>query len=526
MQTWTIQKPEVSSSGGMIACQHYEAARAGARALAKGGNAMDAAVVAALVLSTAEPWLSGIGGGGFLLHADPDTRRVETLDFNVRAARGLDPADYPLTAGATGNWFDWPAVEGDRNTIGYSSICVPGTIEGLSRALERHGSLSWEEALAPAIEIAERGLEIDWYANLCLAIDAPNLARFPVSAALFLQDGRPPKAPATGERSFRPFARKAETLRRLARDGARDFYEGGVAHDLVSDLRDGGSAIAPEDLADYRAEWGTPAERDYRGHRICTMDGLSGGPSLLQTLATLSGALTAGQAPDAKSALSYARAIRGAYEYRLTRMGHAARGSDCTTHISVVDRNGRMVSLTNTLLSRFGSKVVLPRTGFLLNNGMMWFDPRPGLPNSISPGARPLANMAPALVLDGDRPVMAIGAAGGRQIFPTLAQLISYRLDYGMTLEQAFHAPRIDASTPTIRINRQAAADVAACVAQEFPVELVGDTLYPVNFAVPSAVARDWSAGRNTGMAHPTSPWAFVATEEQATAGEEGAPHG
>lgn len=519
MQTWTIQKPQVSSAGGVVACQHYEAARVGAAVLARGGTAMDAAVVSALVLSTAEPWLSGIGGGGFLIHADPVAGQVETLDFNVRAPRGLDPADYPLTAGATGSWFEWPAVEGDRNVIGYSSICVPGTVDGLARALERHGTLSWAEALAPAIEAAERGLEVDWYTNLCLAIDAANLARNPVSAELFLEDGRPPKAPATGARRYLPFPCKAKTLRRLASAGARDFYEGGVARDLVADLCEGGSAIDSVDLAEYRAEWGTPLEGEYAGHRICTIGGLSGGPSLLQALDALDGELNR-SATEAESALRYARAIRSAYEYRLNRMGHAALGEDCTTHISVVDRAGRMVSLTNTLLSRFGSKVALPRTGFLLNNGMMWFDPRPGSPNAICPGARPLANMAPTILMEGDRPVMALGAAGGRQIFPTIAQLISYRLDFGIGLEEAFHRPRIDASTPTIRIDRQAAPGVAAHVAREFPVEIVSDTLYPVNFAIPSAVERDWAARRNTGMAHPTSPWAFVASEERPEAEE------
>ena len=400
--------------------------------------------------------------------------------------------------------------------IGYSSICVPGAVAGLSQALERHGTLSWEDALAPAIEAAERGLEVDWYANLCLAIDAPNLVHFPCSAELFLDDGRAPKPPATGERSFRPFAQKAETLRRLAKAGARDFYEGEVARDLVADLQEGGSTISAADLANYRAEWRAPAEGSYRGRRICTIDGLSGGPSLLQTLARLEEDLPQ-PATEAQAALSFARAIRGTYEYRLNHMGHAAQGGDCTTHVSVVDRMGRMVSLTNTLLSRFGSKVTLPRTGFLLNNGMMWFDPRPGLPNSIAPGVRPLANMAPTILMQDDRPVMAVGAAGGRQIFPTIAQLISYRLDDCLTLEQAFHRPRIDASTPTIRINQQAAPDVAARVAAEFPTAIVSDTLYPVNFAVPSAVVRDPGTGRNTGMAHPTSPWACVATEEGVT---------
>lgn len=515
MQTWSVRKRQVTSAGGLVAAQHGGAARAGARVLAAGGNAMDAAVVTALCLSVAEPWLSGIGGGGFLLRADGATGTVDTLDFNVRAPRRLDPADYPLAGGRDGDWFDWPAVEGDRNIAGYASVCVPGTVAGLAEALARFGSLSWADAVAPAAAMAERGLEIDWFTQLCLAIDASGLARFPASAALFLDEGRPPRAPAAGAPAHRPMPAKARTLRRLAEAGARDFYEGETARAVVADLQEGGSRIDADDLAGYRPRWQAPATGAYRGWTVHAMAGLSGGPSLLATLDALGGGLRPGAAPDAAAALAYARAIRAAYRTRLTTMGHAARqGGDCTTHVSVVDRHGTMVSLTNTLLSRFGSKVVLPRAGFLVNNGMMWFDPRPGTANAIAPGAQPLGNMSPLILARDGRPCLAIGAAGGRQIFPALAQLVSYVVDYGMSLEEAFHHPRIDASTPTIRVNREAAPDVAAAVAAEFPVELVADTLYPVNFAVPSAVARDPETGAHAGMAHPTNPWSSVATED------------
>lgn len=514
MHTWTIRKHEVVSAGGIVCAQHAEAAAAGARVLAKGGNAVDAAVVTALVLSVVEPWLSGIGGGGFMIHADGRTGTVEALDFNVAASAHLDPADYPLAGGSGGDWFQWPAVKDDRNISGYASICVPGTIDGLSTALEKHGTIGWAEALEPAIALAERGLEIDWFTELCLAIDAANIAAFPTSASILLSGGRVPKVPAMGGERYRPMTQKAKTLRRLAKAGPRDFYEGETARLLVADLEAGGSPIAADDLADYRARWCTPLSADYRGNTINAIPGLSGGPSLAATLAELTRSVAPGGKPTADTALAYARAIRQTYHDRLTTMGHAARGEDCTTHISVVDRNGGMASLTNTLLSRFGSKVTLPHTGFLLNNGMMWFDPRPGVPNRIAPGVRPLANMSPVIVTKEGRPQLAIGAAGGRQIFPTLAQLLSYVIDFGMDLEEAFHAPRIDASTPTIKVNRTADADVAARIAEEFPVEIVDDTLHPVNFAIPSAVARNWADGRNRAMAHPTSPWAAAVTEE------------
>ncbi|UOM37165.1 gamma-glutamyltransferase [Acuticoccus sp. I52.16.1] len=511
MQTWTIERHEVSSEHGLVAAQNMEAAAAGAKVLAAGGNAMDAAIVTALVLGTVEPWLSGIGGGGFLLHADGATGAVDTLDFNVRAFAALDPADYPLTGGMDGEWFAWPAVKDDRNISGYTSICLPGAIDGFAEALARYGTLSWGDALEPAIAFAARGMAVDWFASLCLAIDAPGLRAFPASAALFLPGGGPPIAKGATEARYLPMPGKAALLRRLQARGARDFYEGESAAILVDDLVEGGAAATAGDLAAYRAAWRPPLTTHYRGRELALIPGLSGGPSLARAFALLEKGWTPKAAPDAEAALAYADAVRGSYRERLNTMGHAAEGDDCTSHVSVVDKAGNMVALTNTILSRFGSKVVLPRSGILMNNGMMWFDPRPGMPNSIAPGARPLANMSPAIMLQDGRPALAIGAAGGRTIFPTVAQILSYVVDYGMTLEAAFQTPRIDASTPTIKVNRAAAPDVAAKVATRFPVEIVDDTLYPTNFAIPSAVGRDLATGRNTGMGHHSSPWAGVA---------------
>ncbi|WP_244444290.1 gamma-glutamyltransferase family protein [Lutibaculum baratangense] len=510
MQTWTIHRGEVSSEHGLVAAQNMEAATAGAEVLAAGGNATDAAVVTALVLATVEPWLSGIGGGGFLLHADGGTGAVEALDFNVRAPAALDPEDYPLAGGKDGDWFDWPAVEGDRNISGYSSICIPGTIDGLAQALDRHGTISWGEACEPAIRFAERGMVIDWFSSLCIAIEARGLKRFPASAGLFLANGEPPLSAGAGE-SHLPMPGQAALLSRLQEHGARDFYEGETAEILVRELRDGGSTASLDDLASYSARWDTALYGTYRGRDVAVMPGLSGGPSLLRALEMMEKGWQPGETPDADAALAYASACRASYRERLNQMGHAGAGGDCTSHLSVVDRDGNMVALTNTLLSRFGSKVVLPQSGILMNNGMMWFDPRRNMPNSISPAAQPLANMCPAILMEEGRPQVALGAAGGRMIFPTVLQILSYVIDFGMSLEEAFLTPRLDASSPTIKVNRDAPPDFGARIAQEFPVELVADTLYPVNFAVPSAVRRDGTSGLNSGMAHQTNPWAGVA---------------
>jgi gamma-glutamyltranspeptidase/glutathione hydrolase len=510
MQTFSIRRPAVRSPHGLVAAQNRHAAEAGAAVLASGGNAMDAAVVTALVLSIVEPWLSGVGGGGFLIHADGKTGALDTLDFNVRSPRGLDPADYPLTDAGSGNWFAWPAVVGERNVAGYSAICVPGAIAGFAAALERHGSISWNEALQPAIEHAERGLEIDWYAALCIAVEVAGLSRDPAISGLLLDNGQPPKAGADTRR-FKPMTAKAELLKRLAKAGARDFYEGEAARLIAGDLEAGGSAIRSDDLAAYQVAWSPALTGRYRDLDIAAIPGLSGGPTFFDAARRVEAHGLGQDTSQADAALTYATAIREAYAVRLNSMGHTATPqAGCTSHVSAVDRDGNMVSLTNTLLSRFGARVALPRAGIIMNNGMMWFDPRPGQPNSMAPGVKPLANMCPLVLSRSGRPWLAIGAAGGRTIFPTLLQMISGLADFGLSLEDVFHRPRIDASTPRIKVDARAEPDVAARIASAFPVEIVEDTLYPVNFSVPSAVMRAEDGGF-LGMAHPTSPWAAVA---------------
>lgn len=511
-QTWAITKPQLESRGGIVAAQHHEAAQIGADVLSAGGNAMDAAVAAALALSIVEPWLSGLGGGGFLLHADA-SGKVETLDFNMRAPLATDLADYPLVGGEGGDWFNWPSVEGDRNLLGPMSICVPGAVSGLAEALARYGSISWADALAPSIFLAERGMRVDWFAELAFAIDAPDLSKNIHAAALFLDPEARIPDPTDPTARLLPMPAKAKMLRGLAERGAADFYQGEIADFLISDMRAAGSKMTSEDLASYRPVWSPPTSGVYRDRVIHTIPGLSGGPSLLSTLAQLSDHELE-STDEATFASRHADAIRDAYENRLKSLGHAAAAQDCTSHLSVIDKAGNMVSLTNTLLSRFGSKVVAPSLGLTMNNGMMWFDPRPDQPNSIASGAAPLANMAPVVTTRDGKPDIAIGAAGGRQIFPAIAQLLSRIVDRGETPEVAFHAPRIDASTPTILVNRKASRDTATAISANHAVQITEDSLYPVQFAIPSLVQAGQGGAPNIGMVHPNNPWTAVRTEE------------
>src|SRR4051812_43523620 len=283
--SWLVSKRPVVSRRGVVAAQHRLAAEAGARILADGGNAIDAAIAAALAVGVVEPWLSGIGGGGFMLVRTAHDGAVHGIDFGMIAPRRLDAARYPTVDGEDLDWFQWPKVEGDRNIMGYEAICVPGEIAGFAFAARRSGRLPWRDVVAPAAALARSGTPVDWYASLSIAVDAAGLDTCPQSRAIYLPDGR---APVTRERQaeqrlYNPAL--ARTLDRLAQAGARDFYFGDIARSIVTDLGATGCVIAADDLAGYRTRVVEPATLDYRGTMLHAMPGLTGGPTYLAALA-------------------------------------------------------------------------------------------------------------------------------------------------------------------------------------------------------------------------------------------------
>jgi gamma-glutamyltranspeptidase/glutathione hydrolase len=236
-----------------------------------------------------------------------------------------------------------------------------------------------------------------------------------------------------------------------------------------------------------------------------------------RVLEALAGERFTGTAPDAAAFVAYARELRAAFEVRLRTMGDTANPDEpaCTSHFNVVDREGNMVAVTQTLLSVFGSRLVLPSTGILMNNGIFWFDPRPGMPNSLAPGKRPLTNMCPVLARRRGRNAFAIGGSGGRRIFHAVLQLTSMLVDYGMSLEAAWHTPRIDASGgELVGIDPRIAPEVRGALEQAFRIGETELVVYPTNFACPSGVLRDWERGENCGIADVMSPWSAAVSEE------------
>ena len=208
-----------------------------------------------------------------------------------------------------------------------------------------------------------------------------------------------------------------------------------------------------------------------------------------------------------------AEGMHKAYVERLTTLGDKPTNS-CTTHFCAADSEGNMVALTQTLMSLFGSAVMLPRTGITMNNGMLWFDPEPNKPNSIAAAKRPLCNICPVVVVKDGQPWFCIGASGGRRIVPAVSQLALMLIDRGMDVEAAFHQPKIDVSgVGPIRVNRDLPDAVKKAIAARLPIVEVTNHMSPLGFANPCAIVRDPATGELTGMNEVMSPWAGGAAQ-------------
>lgn len=484
---------------GMTAASHPLGADVGASILKRGGNAVDAAVATAFAMTVVEPFMSSIAGGGtMLVHL---SRRGETiaLDFNVQAPATCHESIYTLAEGVATDLFPWRKVVDDANVFGHRSVAVPGSVAGLCLALERYGTMALRDVLAPAIGLARDGFAADWYHALTMAVHAQELAAFPATARMYLREGhyihRPPTI-GEGDRVVSPDL--ARSLDLIAREGSGAFYKGAIAQALHEEMQSHGGFLTPKDLADYSVRVQPALLGKYRGLELAFSPGATGGITSLEMLNILSafpssetgfstptglhiraeasrhafqdrlrclGDPARVEAPwDALASQGYGMEVakgiqaRGARSKRLTpdpwrfdkkndRPDRPASGrghsGDCTTHIGVVDRQRNMVSLTHTAVSIFGSRVVVPGTGILLSNGMLWFDPEPGRPNSVGPGKRALVNMVPVLAFRRGEPYLTLGAPGGRKIISAIPQVLSNLADLKLTPQAAIEAPRL-----------------------------------------------------------------------------------
>jgi gamma-glutamyltranspeptidase/glutathione hydrolase len=548
---WQVSRLEARGRGGMVAAKTPQAAAAGADILRRGGNAVDAAVTTAFTAGVVEPWMNGIGGGGYMVVQAPD-EAPEVVAYPMVAPAGARPEMFPLSgAGSDTELFGWPAVVDNANVWGYRSVAVPGTVAGLALALERWGTISLAEALAPAIRWAEEGTPVFWHTTLMIAGALGTLKQFPATAAIFLDgDGNPP---VTREQDRPAWLRQedlARTLRTIASDGPRVMYEGSLGQTIADDLAADGAPFTREDFALYQARIAPALSTMYGGSEVHTIGGGTGGTTLVESLnilaefdlrnlgyhtplalhrmaqafrtafadrfAWLADATQVEIPVDVLTSEEYAQErVRNLPEDRLepipaataerTGMRHSLGSSlpdyvanaapvgqmadGSTTHLSVMDRDGMAVSCTQTLLSLWGSRVTTPGTGVLLNNGMMWFDPEPGRPNSVAGGKTPLSNMAPVILTRDGRPGASLGASGGRRIMNCNAQLVINLTDWRLGAQPAISAPRIDCSTAELLMSwRFPAETVKTLRAVGHRVAIRDERLFTDGFASPTAI--------------------------------------
>ncbi len=465
----------------VVACSNGTAARVGAAVLREGGNAVDAAVAVSLALGVVEPFHSGTGGGCFMLRYDGSSGEIGCLD-----ARGVAPA-----AATPDMFLKDGEVDVEATMIGHRSVVVPGLLAGLGVALERWGSRPFSALAEPAARLARHGFPITpIMAALCAnPITERALAAHPEGSRLYLRGGAPLRV---GDHFENPDL--AATLRRLGRQGVRDFYEGELARAFAAEMARGGGLITLDDLARYRPRDLEPLRTGYHGFEVVGMPPpSSGGLLVAQALNILEdfelqamGRFSTGTLHVLSETMKlcftdrnrfvgdpafvdvpiagllskeYAR-VRAA-EIHIDRAGSYRYGQpggllgSHTTHFCVADRWGTIVSQTQTIGMNLASGVVIPSTGVILNHTMSDFSPGQGKPtgfgwgaytsaaNSIEPGKTPASSQAPTIVLRDGRPCLAAGAAGGSRIPTTVLQVILNALNFGMEPQAAVDAPRI-----------------------------------------------------------------------------------
>lgn len=514
----------VTSENWMIAAANPLAVEAGAKVLRAGGSAADAMVAVQVVLGLVEPQSSGLGGGAFLVWYDAASGQMTTLDGRETAPLAATPTLFQDENGEPLKFFD--AV------VGGLSVGTPGTPALLEEAHRRWGRASWPGLFADGIRLADEGFLVSPRLASLVENDADRLSRFPETAAYFLPDGQPLQQ---GQRLMNPDY--AETLRVLASDGAAGFYGGEIAADIVRTVRNAPGnpgVLAGVDLALYQVIEREPVCAEYRAYEVCGM----GPPS--------SGALTVGQilgmlnsydlaAMGAESAEAWrligdasrlAFADRGRYmadsdfipmptkglvdpgyltqraallesEVALSEVApgkpefdHALIWADdvslelpSTSHISIVDSYGNVLSMTTTIENGFGSRLMT--NGFLLNNELTDFSFKThsdGVPiaNRLEPGKRPRSSMSPTIVLQDGEPVLAIGSPGGSRIIGYVAKSIIAWADWGLDVQQAVSLPHL--------VNRFGTYDVEAATSAEGFTDALAQLGFEVN-------ARDLTSG-------------------------------
>jgi gamma-glutamyltranspeptidase/glutathione hydrolase len=472
----------VEASGGMVVSREAAATRVGVAVLEAGGNAVDAAVATAFALAVTLPQAGNLGGGGFAVVHEAGTGNSHALDFREMAP-GRAHRDLFLSNDG----------EVDQTLARYShrSVGVPGSVAGYLEALDRWGTWSRADVIAPAIKLAEEGVKVSRTLHRNLSSRIERLAKWPATRAIIARSDGSALQPGETLRQ----TDLAESLRLILEQGADAFYRGPIADMLVAEMERHDGLIGSVDLEAYRTVLRKPVIGSYRGLDILSMPPpSSGGAHLVQMLNILEGwDLRELGAGSAATLHRVAEAMRRAYADRAAHLGdpdfwdvpldwltskaygnelragidlyRASRSDDIragtpapiesrdTTHLSVMDQDGNAVSMTTTLNFGFGTGIVAEGTGIFLNNEMDDFSAKPGTPNAyglvggeanaIEPAKRPLSSMTPTLLMADGNALAALGSPGGSRIITTVLQVIMNLVDHGMNLAEATAAPRV-----------------------------------------------------------------------------------
>jgi gamma-glutamyltranspeptidase/glutathione hydrolase len=498
-----IRHEEISARSGMVVAQHVSAAEIGVEVMQRGGNAVDAAITTAFATGVLLPIWNGISGGG-VMTVHMENGDGGTVDFGMQAP-GLAHADMyeledSLDVQGPSRRYSWSKVKNNANTDGYTSIAIPGTVAGLTTALEKWGTIDLDQAVAPAVKLAREGFLLSRTTALAMADKHALLSRFPNTAEVYLNNGSPLVAGAHFVQT-----EHAETLERLGRVGASDMYGGETGARIAEDVEANGGYLRLSDFEQYKPIVSElPLSGTYRGLSVSGVSGPCAGPTVFEILNILDQFDLAGMGHGSVEFLhTLIEAVKLAAVDRFTFMGDPAvygfpidvladveyaksravqvdpsqasefdagdpwsfagmerpadfpspagsAADEGTTSLTTADKNGNMVALTQTNLAYSG--VVNPGVGVMMNDAMGWSAPMPGTVNSIAPFARALNNMTPVILHDNGRAVMAIGGSGGRKIWPAVVQSIVNRVDFGMSLQEAVERPRIhvESDDPTV----------------------------------------------------------------------------
>ena len=479
---WNPIRESCTARNGMVVSKHRLIGETGVEIMRKGGNAIDAAVAAAFVDCVVEPAMNGIGGEGVMAIHTAEGENV-IIDYVGRPSKNSTPGMFELLDETEPGWMGWRKVKGDANVVGHRAAVVPGTVAGLSKALELHGTMSLEELMEPAIRIASGGFVVGWWTASHILNAMETFSRFPEWRRIFLKGGIYPPRPYNHIIRNSPNILANRDLARslsLIAEGGRDaFYRGEIADAISVDMARNGGLITLEDLAMYEPIVTKPVPGSYRGYDV-VYDPSHAGTTLMEILNILEGFDLSGFGFGSFEHLhlmaeSIGLAFADRFEYmgdpefidvpqmglvskkyaserrgriNFSKASEIAPGKpwpfeDCTTALAVADRKGNAVVVNQTLVNSFGCGVAVPGTGIVLNNAMYGLNPEPGHANSIGGRKRRIQNVCPTILLREGEPFMAVGAPGGRAIQPSIVQTIVNVVDFGMGIQAAIEAPRL-----------------------------------------------------------------------------------